>query len=82
MWGVAGLTLVIALMWSHTAFAYVGPGAGAGVLSVILGILAALALAIVAVVWYPVKRLRGRRKRAEARRQADAPVHPTEKPVP
>ena len=39
------------------ALAYVGPGLGAGVVASILGILAGLAMLVVGVVWYPLKRL-------------------------
>jgi hypothetical protein len=39
------------------AAAYIGPGVGAGVIATVLGILTAIALAVFAVVWYPLKRL-------------------------
>ena len=39
------------------AYAYIGPGLGAGTIGVILGILASIILGIFAVVWYPLKRL-------------------------
>jgi len=42
-------------------FAYMGPGVGAGVFAVIGGILLSVVMAIVAVVWYPMKRLLGKR---------------------
>jgi hypothetical protein len=34
------------------------PGVGAGVMATILGILTAIVLALFAVVWYPIRRLR------------------------
>ena len=40
-----------------TAEAYIGPGLGTGVIGVVLGILASIALALMAIVWYPLKRL-------------------------
>ncbi len=43
------------MLVSPVAFGYVGPGLGAGVLGVILGLLASVLIAIFAVVWYPVK---------------------------
>ncbi len=63
--------LCIALLLVHTsASAYVGPGLGAGVVSVILGLLASIFLAIFAIFWYPIKRLikklRGAGKKPEA----------------
>ncbi|MDH3588068.1 MAG: hypothetical protein OEQ74_01560 [Gammaproteobacteria bacterium] len=39
------------------AYAYIGPGLGAGTIGVILGIFASVILAIFAIVWYPAKRL-------------------------
>lgn len=41
----------------ETASAYTGPGLGMGALSVAFGVLGSLFLGIVAVIWYPVKRL-------------------------
>jgi hypothetical protein len=49
------------------AYAYVGPGLGLGVLGAVLGLIASVALALVGLIWYPVKRLlRERRNRREA----------------
>ena len=39
------------------AQAYVGPGLGLGVIGAIFGTILAVLLAIVGVVWYPLKRL-------------------------
>ncbi len=54
------------------AEAYIGPGAGAGTIAIVLGVLASIVLAFVAIVWYPIKRLLKSRRRpkqqaAEAR---------------
>lgn len=40
-----------------SAQAYVGPGLGLGALSVVLGLISSVLLAIFAIVWYPVKRV-------------------------
>ena len=40
-----------------SAHAYIGPGAGAGTIAIILGILASIAMVFFAVIWYPAKRL-------------------------
>jgi hypothetical protein len=56
---VIGVSL---LSLAATAEAYVGPGMGLGVIGAVLGFLAAFFLALVGLVWYPVKRmLRARR---------------------
>lgn len=50
------------------AQAYIGPGAGAGTIAVVLGILASMVMAFFAILWYPMKRLL--KKRRMAREQA------------
>lgn len=59
-------SLSLLLLSSAPALAYVGPGLGAGALAVIFGLLASVLLAVVAVVWYPLKRLLRRRRAASA----------------
>ena len=43
------------------AQAYIGPGLGAGVIASVLGVLGSIVLVMVAVVYYPIKRLLKRR---------------------
>lgn len=51
-------TLAAMLMLSaEPALAYIGPGIAVGMIATVLGILGAIALLIVAVLWYPLKRL-------------------------
>jgi hypothetical protein len=56
---------VLALATPAAALAYVGPGLGMGAIAAFFGAVLAVLLAIVGVVWYPIKRLLGRRKPAE-----------------
>jgi hypothetical protein len=49
--------LVSVLLMTGTAQAYIGPGAAAGTITTVLGIIASIFMAFVAVLWYPVKRL-------------------------
>ncbi|HET8697915.1 MAG TPA: hypothetical protein VFO94_10540 [Gammaproteobacteria bacterium] len=57
--------LVFLLMAAASAEAYVGPGMGLGVIGAAFGLVAAIFLALVGMVWYPVKRLfRGKRDAA------------------
>jgi hypothetical protein len=51
---VVGVSL---LSLAATAEAYVGPGMGLGVIGALLGFVAALFLAVVGLVWYPLKRM-------------------------
>lgn len=46
------------------AAAYIGPGLGAGAVAAVLGMLAAIGMAVVAMLWYPIKKLL--KKRAPA----------------
>ena len=53
------------------ALAYMGPGLGLGAIGTALGVLAALLLALLSIVWYPMKRLL-RRMREDKTAQAAA----------
>lgn len=59
----AAAALALALM-PQTALAYVGPGAGLTAIGTILALVAAVALAVVGFVWYPVKRMLARKPSA------------------
>jgi len=50
------------LFAATTAQAYIGPGAGAGTIAVVLGILASIVMGFFAILWYPVKRMIRKRK--------------------
>lgn len=47
------LTTLVAI----PAHAYIGPGAGAGVIATVLGVISSIFLALIALIWYPIKRL-------------------------
>ena len=51
------LALLALLLTPSLAFAYIGPGLGAGAIAAVLGILGGVALLVVGVLWYPLKRL-------------------------
>lgn len=45
------------------AQAYIGPGVGAGAIAAVVGVLGSIFLAIVAVIYYPIKRMmKGKKK--------------------
>ena len=62
------LALLLPLLaLAEPAQAYIGPGAGAGTIAVVLGILASIAMTFFALLWYPIKRiLKKRAVRTEA----------------
>ncbi len=51
----------LTVLSASPALAYVGPGAGLTAIGTVLALVAALLLAIVGFVWYPIRRLRRRR---------------------
>ncbi|MFT5115348.1 MAG: hypothetical protein ACI8P9_004696 [Parasphingorhabdus sp.] len=58
------MTTLLAFLFFYTpAYAYIGPGMGAGAIATLLGILGALLLAIFSVLYYPVKRMLKNRKK-------------------
>ncbi len=64
---VAVSLVLLAALPITAAHAYIGPGAGAGTIAVILGILSSIFLAFVGIVWYPIKRLfRGKKGKAKS----------------
>jgi hypothetical protein len=69
---LATALLITALLAAAPAWAYIGPGAGLSAIGSIVALFAAVGLAIVGFVWYPVKRLR--RRRAEKNRKDDSPA--------
>jgi hypothetical protein len=52
--GVGALSL---LLYTSAALAYIGPGLGTGAAAAILGIFAGLAMLVIGVIWYPLKKL-------------------------
>ena len=51
------IVLALLILFPLTTQAYTGPGLGTGVIGVVLGILASIGLALIALIWYPLKRL-------------------------
>ena len=69
---ICGFVAVTLLAFNAApALAYMGPGLGLGAIGTALGVLAALLLALLSIVWYPMKRLL-RRMRADKTAQPAA----------
>jgi hypothetical protein len=62
--------------WTPAAHAYVGPGAGLSAFGSLFSVVAALFLAVVGFVWYPVKRLFKRGKAHAPAATVSAPAGP------
>ena len=64
------LTIATGLLFAaNAAHAYIGPGAGLSAIGAVIAVLAAMILAVVGFVWYPVKRLMRRRSAARKKPQ-------------
>ena len=73
--GVA-TTAIAVLTVALPVAAYVGPGAGLSALGSLLALLAAVVVAIAGFLWYPIKRLFG--KRPATAKQADSGSGPAD----
>ncbi len=47
---------VLCIILIQPAYAYVGPGLGAGTIGMVLGLIGSFFLALFAVIYYPIKR--------------------------
>ena len=57
--------IILFIFAAHPAYAYVGPGLGAGTIGVALGILGSIIVALFAVLWYPFKRFLKKIKKSD-----------------
>jgi membrane protease YdiL (CAAX protease family) len=62
---------IVAMFFPSLAYAYVGPGLGLGAIGTIVGVLLSILLALLAILWYPLKRLFGKGKKRRARHDSD-----------
>ena len=49
-----------------TAHAYIGPGMGLGAIAMLFGVVAAFFMVMLALLWFPLKRMLRRRRTAQA----------------
>lgn len=54
---------IIFAAFSTNVQAYIGPGLGAGTVGVVLGVIASIFLTLLAIIYYPIKRLLKKRRR-------------------
>lgn len=55
--GLAVASAALLIVTPGVAHAYMGPGLGLGFLGAVFGVIGSILLGIVAIVWYPIKRL-------------------------
>ena len=58
------ILFAVLLMAPSVAQAYIGPGVGVGAITAALGVIGSIFLALVAVIYYPIKRLLKARRHA------------------
>ncbi len=61
---LAFLSVLAAGLLPDPALAYVGPGVGLSAIGTLIAVVAVVLLAIVGLLWHPVKRMLGRNKPA------------------
>jgi|LauGreDrversion4_2_1035121.scaffolds.fasta_scaffold3100757_1 hypothetical protein len=66
--------LILVGSFSPDAMAYIGPGVGTGLIVTVLGLLASLVLAVVGIVYYPLKRFFKHWKDRRARKRGENDV--------
>ncbi len=54
------------LLTGGQAFAYIGPGLGLGIIGVLVGVGAAIVLTLFGIIWYPLKRVLGKKRAANS----------------
>ncbi len=66
------LIAIAALLFAPELHAYVGPGAGVGVIGAIVGVVLAVIMAILGIFWYPIKRMFKKNSDEETLEEAEA----------
>ena len=51
------LYILLLLIIQNTAYAYIGPGMGGGMIVATLGIIVAIFAALFGLIWFPIKKL-------------------------
>ena len=66
LWRLATASfLLVSLVTSTPAFAYIGPGVAAGAVASALGVLGSIVLGLFSVIYYPIKRVLKKRKKGK-----------------
>lgn len=58
-------SIILIVCLPQTAFAYIGPGIGLSAIGSFLAVLAGIVVAFLGFLWYPIKRLFGKKKSQE-----------------
>lgn len=63
--------IVLTTIWPANALAYVGPGAGLSVIGSLLAIVAAVILALIGFVFYPLRRMFRKKRTKKSERETE-----------
>ena len=64
------LVIFLSFLSSTSAYAYLGPGVGGGVIAATLGIIFGILAAIFGLIWFPLKRFLKRKKEKKENNQS------------
>ena len=56
------LIFFLTLLPSTNASAYLGPGMGGGIIMATIGIIIAIIIGLISIIWFPIKRLLDKKK--------------------
>ena len=59
------LIIIAILLFTNPAYAYIGPGMGAGAIATTFGILGSIILVIIGILYYPIKRILKKRMQSK-----------------
>ncbi len=64
LWSIRSFFLLLILLFflPHSAFAYIGPGAGLSAIGAFLAVFVGIIVAIFGFLWYPIKRFLKKKK--------------------
>ena len=64
--------IIFLVLIENTAYAYIGPGMGGGLILATIGVIVAIFAALFGLIWFPVKRLlKNRKEKKEQKNKRD-----------
>lgn len=63
---VSKWVLLMMVLIPSMAFAYIGPGMGAGAIASVLGVIGSVFLVLFAILYYPIKRMIKKKRKSES----------------
>ena len=54
---------LIFILMTNTSYAYLGPGIGGGIIAATIGLVVAILIGLIGLIWFPLKKLFKKRKK-------------------